>query len=155
MSRNYQSTNLAENRRSRFDYDILETYEAGLELSGQEVKSAKEGKMQIVGSYAILRGGEAWLVNSIIPPYQPSNAPPNYEPGRRRRLLLRKAEIKKLSGRLQEKGLFLLPLRVYLRRRFIKVELGLGRRRHKRDQREVLKKRTAAREIRKGKIHQQ
>jgi SsrA-binding protein len=141
----------ADNRRARFDYDILETYEAGLELSGQEVKSAREGKMQISGSYALIRNGEVWLTNSIIPAYQPKNAPPAYDPGRARRLLLRKEEIKKLSGRLKEKGFSLVPLRVYAKGGLIKVELGLGKRRKKHDQRELLKKRAAEREMKKVK----
>lgn len=161
MGNNYSAKTLAENRRARFDYDILETYEAGLELTGQEVKSAKEGKMQISGSYALIRneacphtkrhrrcGVGAWLVNSVIPPYQPKNAPPDYDPGRSRRLLLRKEEIKNLAGRLQEKRLSLLPLRIYAKRGFIKVELGLGRSRKKGDKRELLKKRAAEREMR-------
>lgn len=148
MSNNPSLKTLAENRRARFDYEILETCEAGLELSGQEVKSIKEGKMQISGSYALIHGGEAWLTNSIIPPYQPKNAPPNYDPARNRRLLLRREEIKNLSGRLHENGLSLLPLRVYAKRGFVKVELGLGRNRKKRDKRELLKKRAAEREMR-------
>lgn len=139
---------LAENRRARFDYDILETYEAGLELSGQEVKSAKAGKMQISGSYALIREGEVWLINSVIPAYQPKNAPRDFNPERNRRLLLRKDEIKALTGRLHEKGLSLLPLRVYPKRGFLKVELGLGRSRKKSDKRELLKKRTMEREMR-------
>lgn len=148
MSKNHPPKTLAENRRARFDYEILESYEAGLELSGQEVKSVKEGKMQISGSYVLIRGGEAWLTNSVIPPYQPKNTPPNYDPARSRRLLLRKEEIKNLGGRLREKVFSLLPLRVYTKRGFIKVELGLGRSRKKRDKRELLKKRAAEREMR-------
>ncbi len=125
-------------------------------MIGQEVKSVKGGKMQISGSYALIRppasgragGGEAWLTNSVIPPYQPKNAPPDYDPERSRRLLLRKEELKNLSGRLHEKGLSLLPLRAYAKRGFVKVELGLGRSRKKSDKREFLKKRAAEREMR-------
>lgn len=142
--------NLAENRRARFDYDILEEYEAGLELSGQEVKSAKGGKMNLAGAYAVLRGGEAWLLNAQIPPYQPKNAPADYDPARTRRLLLRRGEIKDLLGRLHEKGLSLLPLRAYVKRGLVKLELGLGRSRKSKDKREVLKKRSAEREMRRG-----
>lgn len=140
---------LTENRRAAFDYDILETYEAGLELSGREVKSVKDGKMQISGSYALIRGGEAWLLNAVVPPYQPKNTPPDYNPARNRRLLLHKKEIKELSGRLHEKGLSLLPLRVYLKGELIKIELGLGRRRKKHDKRELLKKRAVEKESKK------
>ena len=157
---------LAENRRARFDYEILETIEAGIELRGFEVKSAKFGRMGIVGSYAVIRGGrpetagraspsskagEAWLLNSQIPPYQKNNTPESYDPLRTRRLLLRKEEISKLIGRLKEKSLSLIPLQVYLKRGFMKIELGLGRPRKKYDKRELLKKRSVEREMRKEK----
>lgn len=143
--------NLSENRRARFDYNILETFEAGIELSGQEVKSAREGRFVIAGSYAIIRGGEAWLLGSQIPPYQPKNAPVDYEPNKTRRLLLKKIELKNLSGRLEEKGLSLLPLKVYNKKNFIKIELGLGRSRKAEDKREYIKKRGAEREMRAAK----
>lgn len=139
---------IAENRRARFDYDILETYEAGIELRGPEVKSAKGGRMQIAGARVVIRRGEAWLVNSHIPPYQPKNTPADYEEDRSRRLLLTKNEIKNLTGSLQEKGRVLVPLRAYLKHGFIKLELALGRSRKKSDKREVLKKRTHEREMR-------
>jgi SsrA-binding protein len=140
--------NLAENRRARFDYEIAETAEAGIELNGQEVKSAKGGQFQIAGARALIRGGEVWLVNSHIPPYQPKNAPADYEEDRARRLLLRKDEIKKFTGLLNEKGRLLVPLRAYLKHGFIKIELGLVHQRRKSDKREVLKKRSMEREIR-------
>ncbi len=142
---------LAENRRARFDYAILETYEAGIELLGTEVKSIKSGRMSLGGSYAVLRGGEAWLLNADIPPYQPKNAPPDYDPKRSRRLLLHHSEIKNLMGKLHEKGLTLFPLRAYLQKGFIKIELGLGRSRKKSDKRELLKKRAHEREMRNSK----
>ena len=140
--------NIAENRRARFDYDIAETYEAGIELRGYEVKSAKSGRLQIAGARALVRGGEAWLVNSHIPPYQPKNTPAGYEEDRARRLLLTKGEIKEVTGVLQEKGKILVPLRAYVKRGFIKVELGLGRPRKKSDKREIIKKRAHVREMR-------
>ncbi|MBI4094507.1 MAG: SsrA-binding protein SmpB [Candidatus Liptonbacteria bacterium] len=139
---------LAENRRAKFDYDIAETYEAGIELLGTEVKSIKNGRMNLAGSYAEVRRGEARLINAEIPPYQPKNAPPDYDPKRSRRLLLRHAEIKELNGKLHEKGLVLVPTKAYLKRGFIKIELGLCRSRKKYDKRELLKKRTAEREMR-------
>lgn len=139
---------IAENRRARFDYDIGETYETGIELLGHEVKSAKGGRFQIAGARAVIRDGQAWLVNSHIPPYQPRNTPPDYEEDRSRRLLLKKDEIKKLTGALQEKGRILVPLRAYLKNGFIKLELGLGRPRQKSDKRETLKKRLHEREMR-------
>lgn len=138
---------IAENRRARFDYDMRASYDAGIELTGQEVKSAKGGRFQIAGARVVIRGGEAWLVNSHIPPYQPKNAPADYKEDRSRRVLLTKAEIRELTGTLQEKGRLLLPLRAYLKRGFIKLELGLGRARKKSDKRELLKKRAHEREM--------
>ena len=139
---------LSENRRARFDYEILDTFEAGVALNGQEVKSAKGGRLNLSGSYAVIRGGEAWLLNADIPAYQPKNAPPDYDPKRTRRLLLREEEIRNLTGKLQEKGLSLLALNAHLKRGIIKIELGLGRARKARDKRETLKKRAHEREMR-------
>jgi SsrA-binding protein len=140
--------NLAENRRARFDYDIKEKFEAGIELKGYEVKSAKGGRFQIAGAQVLVRHGEAWLVNSHIPPYQPKNMPPDYAEDRARKLLLTKNEIKSITGMLQDKGQRLIPLRAYLRSGFIKLELGLGRARKRSDKREILKKRAHTREMR-------
>jgi SsrA-binding protein len=139
---------IAENRRARFDYEISDTFEAGIELRGYEVKSVKAGHFQIAGARVLIRGGEAWLVNSHVPPYQPKNMPSGYEEDRSRRLLLKKDEIKTLTGALQEKGQILVPLQAYLKHHFIKVELGLGRARKKSDKRDVLKKRSHDREMR-------
>ena len=145
------STNtLAENRRARFDYEISQTYEAGIELKGYEVKSAKGGRFQVVGAHVLIRGGEAWLVNSHIPPYQTGNTPVDYEEDRARRLLLSKDEIKELQGALMDKSRHVIPLRAYLTHGLIKIELGLGHSRKKSDKREVIKKRTHQREIRRG-----
>lgn len=138
---------IAENRRAGFDYEILEKYEAGIGLSGQEVKSVKNGRFNLAGSYAIPKNGELWLVNADIPAYQPKNAPADYNSGRSRKLLLHKNEIKTLVGRLQQKSLSLVPLRAYLKNGFIKLELGLGKSRKKSDKREFLKKRSAEREM--------
>ena len=141
---------IAENRRARFDYDITETYEAGIELRGHEVKSAKGGRLQVAGAHVIIRGGEAWLVNAHIPPYQAGNTPPDYEEDRARRLLLSRDEIKELQGALMDKSRHVIPLRAYLKRGFVKIELGLGRSRRKSDKREAIKKRTHQREMRGG-----
>lgn len=138
----------AENRRGRFDYEILETYEAGIELRGTEVKSVKNGRMNLSGSHAIIRSNEAWLLNADIPSYQPKNSPPDYDPKRTRKLLLHQSEIKGLLGKLHEKGLSLIPLTAYAKKGFIKIELGLGRSRKKHDKREILKKRATEREMR-------
>jgi len=142
------ATTIAENRRARFDYDIQKTFDAGIELRGYEVKSAKGGHLQIAGAQVLVRGGEAWLVNSHIPPYQPKNMPADYAEDRARKLLLEKSEIKTITGMLQDKGERLIPLRAYLKNGFIKLELGLGRVRKKSDQREALKKRAHDREMR-------
>ncbi len=139
---------LAENRKARFDYEILETLEVGVELFGYEVKSVKAGKMQLPGSYVIIRGGEAYLVNATIPAFQPKNAPADYDPSRARRVLLHKPEISRLAGLLENKQ-YLIPLSAHLKRGFIKLELGLGRHRKKADKREVIKKRETRREIKK------
>lgn len=140
--------NIAENRRARFDYDILEAFEAGIELNGQEVKSAKAGRFNLNGAYALFRGSELWLTNSDIPAYQPKNAPKDYDAARSRRLLLHRDELKSLGGKLKQKSFSLIPLRAYLKNNFIKLELGLGKSRKKSDKREFLKKRDADREMR-------
>lgn len=138
---------LAINRRASFDYDILETYEAGVELAGYEVKSAKEGKINLKGAYALVRNGQLWLLNALISPYQPANMPKDYQPERTRRLLLRKKEINQLIGKVSQKGLTLIPLKVYTKQSKIKVLIGLARHKRKADKREQIKKREAAREI--------
>ncbi|MDE2018730.1 MAG: SsrA-binding protein SmpB [Patescibacteria group bacterium] len=153
MKKITESKILAENRRAQFDYSIIETYEAGIELYGYEVKSVKEGKFQIAGARILIRGGEAFLVNSHIPPYQPKNTPSNYEEDRSRRLLLTKNEIKELTGALQEKGSVLVPLEAHLKNHFIKIKLGLGRGKKKSDKREALKKQAHLREIRKEELN--
>ena len=139
---------LAENRRARFDYEIEETLTSGIELKGYEVKSVRKGQFQIAGSRVLIRGGEAWLVNSHIPAYQPKNTPSGYEEDRARRLLLTKDEIKRLAGQLNEKGRTLVPLRAYLKNGFIKLELAVARGKQKADKREALKKRAHIREMR-------
>lgn len=138
---------IAENRHARFDYEISDSMEAGVELRGFEVKSAKNGSWNIAGSYAVLRGGQAWLINSQIPPYQPKNAPADYDPSRSRRLLLRKEEIASLAGKLKNKSAHLIPLHAYIKNNLVKIELGLARPRKKSDKRDFLKKRAAEREM--------
>ncbi len=139
---------ISTNKRAYFDYEILETYEAGVELLGQEVKSIKNGRINLTGAYVIIRGNEPWLLNADIPPYQ-SNARDNYDSKRTRRLLLKKKEIKNLQYRIEEKGLTLLPLKVYTKGRkgLIKAEIGLAKSRKKFDKRELIKKRETEREI--------
>ncbi len=138
---------LIENRKAYHDYEILEKFEAGLELKGYEVKALKNGKGSLAGSRVIIRGGEAYIVGADIPPYQPANAPQDYDPQRTRRLLLRKKEIQHLSGKYQEKGLTLVPLGVYAKKGFLKLSFGLARGLKKYDKRQVIKKRETEREM--------
>lgn len=141
---------LAENRRARFDYDFLESVEAGVELTGIEAKSAKLGRMNLTGAYVLVRGGEAVLLNASINAFQPGNAPKDYEPERTRKLLLHRREIQRLAGKLEKERLAIIPLRAYLKKNLVKLELGLGRSRKKADKREVLKKRDAERDMRRA-----
>ncbi len=138
---------LAVNRQARFDYEILETYEAGIELYGFEVKSVKAGRMTLAGAFAVIKDGEAWLTNAAIPPYQPKNTPPGYHLGRSRRLLLHRAELKELIGKSAQKGLTLIPLKVYTKGPRIKVAIGLARHRKRYDQRERIRAREDRRKI--------
>lgn len=138
---------ITKNKRAYFDYQILETYEAGIELLGFEVKAIKSGRINLAGSYVVIRDNQAWLLNADIPPYQPLNTPAGYDSKRTRRLLLKSAEIKSLIGRTQEKGLTLVPLKVYTKNRRIKLEIGLGKSKKKADKREAIKKRDIEREI--------
>lgn len=138
---------LTKNPRAKYDYEILETFEAGLILSGQEVKSIKNGRMRLRGAYITIKNNEAWLINAFVPPYQTKNAPTDYEPSRARKLLLNKLEIKNLIGRTKQKGLTLVPLRVYTKHDRIKLEFGICRGRKKADKREKIKKREIQRRI--------
>ena len=138
---------LSSNKRIRFDYEIIEEYEAGIELFGFEVKSIKDHRMSIAGAFAVLRGREAWLLNASVPPYQAQNTPQNYEPERTRRLLLRKPEIRELIGKSAQKGLTIVPIRVYPKQGKIKILIGVARHKKSKDKRETIKKREAAREI--------
>ncbi len=142
-----EMSDIAFNKRAGFDYEISEKFEAGIELLGFEVKAVKSGRVNVAGSYVTIRNGQAWLLNADIPPYQTNNTPADYDSKRTRKLLLKKSEIKYLTGKSQEKGLTILPLRVYLRRGLIKLELGIGRSRKKRDKREVIRKREVEREL--------
>lgn len=137
----------AVNRRALFDYEILEKYEAGIELHGFEVKAIKTGHINLAGSYVIIKENEAWLLNATIPPYQPKNTPSDYNETRSRRLLLHKSEIKELIGKSAQRGLTLVPLRVYDKKSRIKLEFGVARPKKKYDKREVIKRREAEREI--------
>ena len=138
---------LAVNRKALFDYEILETYEAGIELRGFEVKSVRAGHMQIAGAFVHIRRDEAWLVNTSIPPYQNANTPSDYDPARPRRLLLHRRELTELIGKSSQKGLTLSVLRVYAKGPRIKVAFGLARRKKRHDKRERIREREDARKI--------
>ena len=140
--------NYAENRKARFNYEILEKYETGIELLGTEVKSVRAGQMSLEGAFVIARGGEAFLINANIPPFQPKNAPKDYDPLRNRKLLLTKKEIEELAGSEKNKSLTIVPISVYNKNRKIKVEIALVKGKKKFDKRETLKKRDTDREIR-------
>lgn len=139
---------LSVNRTAHFDYEILDTYEAGIELFGFEVKSVKTGHANLTGSFVVIRNEEAVLLNATIPAYQPANAPKNYEPTRTRRLLLHKKEINELIGKTAQKGLTLVPLKMYNKNNKIKVLIGLAKHKQKHDKRETIKKRDVMREVR-------
>lgn len=144
---------IAVNRKASFDYEILQTYEAGIGLLGLEVKSVKSGRMNLTGSFAVIRQGEAWLVNADIPPYQPKNTPPEYDPARPRKLLLHRRELKELIGKTAQKGLTLVPLKVYTKGPRIKIEIGLARRRKKYNKRERIREREDQRKIERALKH--
>ena len=136
-----------ENKKARFNYEITETFEAGIELLGPEVKSIKGGQGSLEGAYAVVRGGEVFLLGSNIPPYQAQNMPGGYDPLRTRKLLLTKKEILELSHMEKEKKLTMVPLSMYNKKGKIKVSLGIARGKKKFDKRETLKKRDDMREI--------
>ena len=118
---------LSENKKAYFTYQILEKFEAGIALNGQEVKSIKLGRISMMGSYVVIRNEEVYLIGANVPAYQPKNAPSDYDPQRSRKLLLRKKEINYLIGKSQQKGLTMIPLKVYTNNGKIKIEFGIGR----------------------------
>lgn len=137
-----------ENKKVRFDYEILEKYECGIELLGGEVKSVRGGRMSLEGSFVLIRGGEAFLMNANITPYQAKNTPDDYDPLRNRKLLLTKKEIKELSETEKNKSLTIVPLSLYNKGRKIKIEIALVKGKKKFDKRETIKKRETDIEIR-------
>lgn len=138
---------LINNKKAKFDYEILDTFEAGVSLIGLEVKSLKEKRGNFSGAYIIIRGAEAFLVEADIPPFQAKNTPDSYDSRRHRKLLLNKKELLKLAEYEKNKGLTLIPLSLYNKGRNIKVEIAVARGKRKSDKREVIKKRESDREI--------
>jgi SsrA-binding protein len=137
---------IAENRRARHDYHLLDRFEAGLVLTGTEVKSLREGRASLQRAFGDVRGGEVWLVGAHIPEYAQGNIA-NHDPDRDRKLLLHKREISSLIGKVQERGLTLVPTRLYWRNGRAKVELALARGKEARDKRRDIADRDARRQI--------
>ena len=139
----------ASNRRAHFDYEILERHEAGLVLTGTEIKSVRAGKVDLSGAYARARNGEMWLFDTYIAPYDPASQF-NHDPRRPRKLLLHRWEIAELESKAAEKGLTLVALRIYVKRHFAKAELGLARGRRRYDKRQAIINRDMDREARRA-----
>ena len=138
---------LAVNRKARFEYEVLETVEAGLALIGTEIKAVREGGANLSGAYARPDGGEMWLMNAHIARYSAAGSD-HYDPSRPRKLLLHKAQVARLSKEVSERGLTLVPLRLYLKRHLAKVEIGLAKGRKRYDKRRAIIERDRTREAR-------
>jgi len=138
---------LVANKKTTLNFEITETFDAGMELFGFEVKSLRKKQGKLEGAHIVVRGGEAYLVGASIPPYQPANTPESYEPERTRRLLLTKKELGKILEADGQKGLTIVPLSVYSKGRFLKLSLGIARGKKRFDKRQTLKERDTKREI--------
>lgn len=137
---------MAQNKKARHDYSILNTYEAGLVLTGTEIKSIRAKRVNLTDGFAQIRNGEAWLMNIHISEYTQGNRF-NHDPLRNRKLLLHKKEIAKLQGETQDKGITIVPLRIYIKNGVAKVLLGVAKGKHEYDKRETLKRRDQNRQI--------
>jgi SsrA-binding protein len=140
---------LATNKKAFFDYEIIESFEAGIVLLGTEVKSVKEGKINLKDSYVKIMNGEVFLINCHISEYKYGNIT-NHDPTRSRKLLLKKTQIGKLAGKTKEKGFALIPLKVYKKNNLIKIEIALAKGKKNYDKRETLKRKDIDREIRRS-----
>jgi len=145
MTEAKRGPDVATNRAARFSYEIVETFEAGIVLAGTEVKSLRDGKARLQDSYAAIEEGEVVLRGSYIPPYPPARD--NHDPERPRKLLMHRWEIERLIGRMQRKGLTLIPTRIYFKGKRAKVELALARGKQQRDKRRQIRDRDVARDI--------
>jgi len=143
---------IALNRRARHDYDLQESFEAGLALVGSEVKSLRAGRADLKDAYGLIEGGEAWLVGLHISPYQFARDG-GHEPERTRKLLLHRGQIERIRGKLDQKGLTLIPTRLYFKEGKAKVELALAKGKAQYDKRETLKRRQAEREMQRAMRH--
>lgn len=140
-------TDLIRNKKAGFDFELLDRFEAGVELLGTEVKSIRGGQGKLEGAHVVVRGGEAYLVGASIPPFQKANAPRDYEPERVRRLLLKNKEILELFTESEKKGLTIVPIRWYNRRRMLKLEIAVARGKKKHDKRQAIKEREFKRDL--------
>jgi len=137
---------LAQNKKAFHDYEIIEKFEAGIELKGTEVKSCKSGKVNLRDSFVKVKDGEAFLLNTHISEYEKGNIA-NHEPTRTRKLLLHKREINRLIGKSQEKGLTIVPLKIYLKKNLVKVEIALAKGKQAHDKRNAIKEKDLKKEI--------
>lgn len=137
---------VAQNKKARHDYSVEETYEAGIVLTGTEIKAVRDRRVNLRDGYAQIRGGEAWLMNVHISPYDQGNQF-NHDPLRNRKLLLHKKELRRLSSDLKAQGITLVPLKMYIKHGYAKVLLGVAKGKHEYDKRETLKKREQDRQI--------
>lgn len=138
---------LADNRKALFDNEVLKKFSAGIELLGHEVKAVREGKISLRGSFVAVRGGEAFLIGADIAPYQPKNAPVEYDALRARKLLLTREEVAELKDAEGTKGLTIVPLSVYNKGKFLKIDLAIARGKKLHDKREAIKKRDIERDL--------
>jgi SsrA-binding protein len=140
-------TTIAINKRANFDYALTDKYEAGLVLTGAEVKSIKTGHLSLKGSFVTFKGSELYLTNADIPTYKFARKSDHYDSKKSRKLLVKKSEIKSLLGKVKVKGLTLVPIRVYTKKRLIKLEFGVGRGKKEYDKREDIRKKDSARNM--------
>ncbi len=147
MSKNQSAIKVvATNRKAYHDYEVVETLEAGIALTGTEIKSVRAGQVNLRDGFALIRNGEVWLQNVYIAPYRLGNRA-NHDPRRERKLLLHRREINRLQGKIQERGWTLVPLKMYLKNNRAKIELGLVRGKRKYDKRRAIAQRDAQREV--------
>lgn len=140
-------TDYIRNKKTTFDFEILDTFEAGAVLHGFEVKSLRAGKASLNGAYVLIRGGEAYLVGASISPYQVANTPKNYDPERVRKLLLNKKELVELENKSEQQGLTIVAIKWYSQKRKVKLQIGIARGKKKADKREKLKERDTKRSL--------
>lgn len=149
MKKSSTSSTIVVNKKAYFDYEVLETLEAGVVLKGYEIKAIRQGKINLKGSYVTVSNNEVWTENIHIGAYQPKNQP-DYDPKRKRKLLLKRKEIDRLTGILDTKGVTAIPLKIYLSRNFAKMTLGICRGKKKYDKRDALKKKAVDLEVKRA-----